>query len=160
MEEFKITCRVRNLCVHQITRLETLMGSCMRLESSIYPHHVVQMSSHWRTHLLQDIKNGCGLIWADRFTEKGHQIIIKLKNHLKRMKPGEKKNGSFLKLRDLASENLSFKPRIQSGPRKRKVAAMTPIYPVPEVENKLLFALATQGYLRGASSISKCRILN
>ena len=88
LQEFRLTCRVGNLCAHQINKMEILMGTGMRLESTAFPNHVVQMSSHWRTHILTELKCGNGLVWADRFTEKGHQIVIKIKNQLKRMTPG------------------------------------------------------------------------
>ena len=111
-QEFKITCKVRNLCAHQIARVKTSMGAAMRLEAQIYPDSVTLMSAHWRVHILENILKGEGIIYSDRFTEKAHQLVMRIEEQLKRMPPGEGWLKNFLAIRNLSSESEQIHRRI------------------------------------------------
>ena len=109
-----------------------LMETCMRLEGAIFPNGVIYMSSHWRHHILQDIKNVGGLIYVDRFCEKGHQRIIKIKRNLKRMKSGDAKLATFPQQCSLEGSKLELPGRIKQKPTKAKPAKMTPVVSSPQ----------------------------
>ena len=169
-EEFELTCRPKNLCVHEIVRLEKLMGSAMRLESNIFPNSPIQMSSHFRTHILADLKKGRGILWSDRYTERAHQIIIKVNEQLKRMRPGSLYLANRLQWTDLyrtgnrdeiappriayerkepveskkAETMKTLKSEVQEGVKTEIEYAATP----PHRRKKLILAKVTLAYLR------------
>ena len=112
--EFELTCKPRDLCWHEILELESLLGNATRIEAQIFPNCVPLDSNHYRSHLVEALKSGCGIVNSDRFTERGHQLVIKINNRLKRMSDGARKLRAQLNLAKMQQEKEMLPGRIKS----------------------------------------------
>jgi len=55
-QEFKLTCRQRSFCHHEINKIDILNGSASRLEIQLYADQVELQSTHLRDHLIDSLK--------------------------------------------------------------------------------------------------------
>ena len=144
--EFAITCKPRNLCWHDILKLEMLLGAAMRVEVQFFPNCVPLDSTHYRVHLVENLKTGCGIVNSDRFTERAHRPVIEINRRLRRMREGPQELKTKLQLHMILLKKKDLQGRINYPSRRPNQLSMSTIsgnanrrMRIKKVQNKTLF---------------------
>ena len=107
--ELNLTCHQRSFCHHEIDQIEVLNGSASRLEPQVYSAQVMLMSSHFRDHLIENLKRNKEL--TARETEYMNQKALKLQNSTKYARSFKEKAAQMNQRRQTEATTVDFTVR-------------------------------------------------
>ena len=109
--ELNLTCHQRSFCHHEIDQIEVLNGAASRLEPQVYSDQVMLMSSHFRDHLIENLKRKKEPIARDSLTEYMNQKALKLENSTKYARSFKEKAAQMNQRRQTEATAVDFTVR-------------------------------------------------
>ena len=100
-KEMKLASCTRTFCTHMKADLEILNAEIGRHNHVLFPNHVVLLSEHFRTHIVENLDRYGDLKASERGTERMNQLLIKIQDQAKRIQDKEtraKKTSEILQI--------------------------------------------------------------
>ena len=114
-QEFKLTCRQRSFCHHEINKIDILNGSASRLEIQLYADQVELKSTHLRDHLINSLKVKKELIGRDSTMEFLNQRAIQREQKTKYAINFEDRAHQMNQRQHLSNTAMDFEPLRKSN---------------------------------------------